>query len=353
MSGVGTPGDDGQRPWSVRPGGPGTPGQPQHAWDPFPSHAHGSQGQPPQQQPQQPFAQPPPQAQQPAGQQQFGGAGGSSGPDWSRLAEERDSAARRRRLLFAAGGTVLGLALVGGVVAAAMTLSGGDDDKKAGPGASGGPSAATFAPEKPTFRPAPTVPAPPPARAVLADPTLDTAPFTVESLFPNQKFTVNGRQYSVAAGKLDNTCSDGTDTKLGAAARDQQCTQLIRLAVIGPNGVLTTAAVASFPSEGKANAVKNGKDGGELLPLAGPGVKVLDAKKQKHGKLRNSVGRYGLFTLDWYADGKDPVGDDKTMAQAQDDVDKFLWNSLTARGEAISKQIDDENRRKALQQIQG
>ncbi|MFI6584990.1 hypothetical protein [Embleya sp. NPDC050493] len=351
MSGVGTPpGDDGQQPWSVRPGGPGTPGQPQHAWDPFPSHAHDPHGQQPHQQPQQPFAQSRPVPEQPTPQQQFAG---SAGPDWDALAERRDAAARRRRLLFTIGGSVLGLALVGGVVAAAMAMSGGDDEKSAGPGTSTGPSAASFAPAKPTFRPAPTVPPPPPAQAVLADPTLDTAPFTVESLFPASKFTVNGRQYSVVASKLDNTCSDGTDPKLGSAARNQQCTQLIRLAVIGPDGIVSTAAVGSFPSADKATAVKNGKDGGELLPLAGPGVKVLDAKKQKHGKLRNSVGRYALFTLDWYADGKDPVGDDKPMAQAQDDVDKFLWNSLTARGEARSKQIDEENRRKALEQIQG
>ncbi|MGC0422315.1 hypothetical protein [Embleya sp. AB8] len=347
MSGVGTPGDDGQQPWSVRPGGPGTPGQPQHPWDPFPSHAHDAGQQPPQQ-PQQPFAQPPSPHEQPTQQQQFAG---SAGPDWTRLAEERDSAARRRRMLFTVGGTVLGLALVGGVVAAVMSMSGGDDKKKAGPAT--GPASATFAPAKPTFRPAPTVPPPPPAQSVLADPALDTAPFTVEALFPGQKFTVNGRQYSVLASKLDNTCSDGMDAKLGPAARDQQCTQLIRLAVLGPDGTLSTAAVAAFASPDQATAVKNGKDGGELLPLAGPGVKVLDAKKQKHGKLRNSVGRYGLFTLDWYANGKDPSADDKTMAQAQDDVDKFLWNSLIARGEATSKQIDETNRRKALEQIQG
>lgn len=348
MSGVGTPGDDGQQPWSVRPGGPGSPGQPAHAWDAFPTQAHGPQGPQPHPQPQQPFARP--AHEQQAGQQQFGS---SAGPDWDALAERRDAAARRRRLLFTVGGSVLGLALIGGVVAAVMATSGGDDDKSAGPGASGGPPTSTFAPAKPTFRPAPTVPPPPAAQAVLADPALDNAPFTVESLFPNSKFTVNGRQYSVVASKPDNTCSDGTDGKLGPAARNQQCTQLIRLAVVGPNGIVSTAAVASFPSADKAAAIKNGKDGGELLPLAGPGVKVLDAQKQKHGKLRNSVGRYALFTLDWYADGKDPVGDDKTMAQAQDDVDKFLWNSLTARGEARSKQIDDENRRKALEQIQG
>ncbi|WP_406283437.1 hypothetical protein [Embleya sp. NBC_00896] len=346
MSGVGTPGNDGQGPWSVRPGAPGTPGQARNPYDPFPSHAHDPHQQP---QPQQPFA-PNPQPQQPA-QQPFGPAGG--GPDWSALAEQRDAAARRRKLMFTAGGAALALALVGGIVAAAVTMSGGDGDTTATPGASGSASTAPFSPGKPSFRPAPTVPPPPAAQNVLADPALDTAPFSVESLFPNTKFTVDGRAYNVVAAKLDNTCSDGTDPKLGPALRNQQCTQLIRLAVTGPDGVVSTAAVASFPSADKADAIKNGKDGGELLALAGPGVKVLDAKKQKHGKQRNSIGRYALLTIDWYADGKDPVGQDQAIGRVEDDLNRFLWNAMTARGEAMSKQIDDENRRKALEQVQG
>jgi hypothetical protein len=363
MSGVDTPGtgNDGQQPWSVRPGGLGTPGQPHGGYDPFPSHA----------QPQQPYApqpdgygQPDPYGQQgaPGGygepapaQQPFGGGGEGGGqPDWSRLAEQRDAAARRRRLMFTVGGSVLGLALVGGIIAAAMAMSGDDKGTEAGPaGSSGTVSSTPFVPEKPTFRPAPTVPPPPAARNVLADPKLDTAPFTVDAVFAEKKFSVDGRAYSVVNSHLGNTCSDGADAKLGPVMRNQQCTQLIRLAVTGPDGIVSTVAVASFPTPDKATAIMNSKEGGILAPLAGPGIKVLDPKKQKYAELRNAIGRYTLFSLNWYTDGKAITADDKVMGRRLDDIDKFLLSSMVARGEATSKQIDDENRRKALEQVQG
>jgi hypothetical protein len=358
MSGVGTPGagNDGQQPWSVRPGGLGTPGQPQDAYDPFPSHA----------QPQQPYApapdpygqgtpggygEPAPQ-QQPFGSADAGGGGGRQ-PDWTRLAEQRDAAARRRRLMFTVGGSVLGLALVGGIIAAAMAMSGDDKGDKAGPVGSGSVSATPFAPEKPTFRPAPTVPPPPAAQEVLADPRLDTGPFTVDAVFGETKFSVDGRAYSIVNGQLANTCSDGTDAKLGPVMRNQQCTQLIRVAVTGPGGIVSTVAVASFPTPDKAKTIMNSKEKGILTPLAGPGVKAIDPKKQQYAEVRNSVGRYTLFSLSWYTDGKAITADDKAMGQNLDDLDKFLRNAVTARGEARSKQIDDENRRKALEQVQG
>jgi len=255
-------------------------------------------------------------------------------------------------MMFTIGGAVLALGAVGAVVFATMSISGDDQEATAN---TTGPSlsATPFAPAQPSFRPAPTVPAPPSAQAVLADARLDTAPFTVAALFPQKNFTVNGRQYTIVASRAVNTCSTGADAKLGPVLRGQQCTQLIRLAVTAPGGIVSTAAVASFPTAAKATAVKSGKEGGILAPLTGPGVEVLDPKKQKYGSQRNSLGRYALFTLDWYADGKDPVGQDKAMFQAEDDLNKFLWNSLMARGQEISRRIDAENRRKALEQVQG
>lgn len=351
VSGAGTPADDGQQPWSVRPGGPGTPGYqpdpyaPHHAphtgshdnpHDPFPAHAQTPQ-------PQRPFE------QQHSQQTPFGDR---DEPDWSRLAASRDASARRRRMMFIAGATVLAVGAVGAVVLATTTMSG--DDQEAAANTTGPSVSATpFAPAQPSFRPAPTVPAPLSAQAVLADAELDKAPFTVASLFPKKKFSVNGRQYTIVASQARNTCSDGADAKLGPVLRSRQCTQIIRLAVTAPGGIVSTAAVASFPDAAKATAVKAGKEGGVAAPLAGAGVKALDPKKQKYGSQRNSLGRYAMFTLDWYADGKDPVGQDKAMFQVEDDLNKFLWNSLLARGEETSRTIDAENRRKALEQVQG
>ncbi|MYW06154.1 hypothetical protein [Streptomyces sp. SID3343] len=362
MSGVDSPGtgNDGQQPWSVRPGGLGTPGQPQGDYDPFPSHAQPQQPYAPQPDPYgptDPYGQqgaPGPYGEPAPGRQPFGGGNDGGQPDWSRLAEQRDAAARRRRLMFTVGGSVVGLALVGGIIAAAMAMSGGDDGDKPGPAGSSGTVASTpFAPDKPTFRPAPTVPPPPPAQDVLADPKLDTAPFTIDALFPEMKFSVDGRAYSIVNGQLGNTCSDGADAKLGPVLRNQQCTQLIRLAVTGPGAIVSTVAVASFPTPDKAKAIMNSQEKGILVPLGGPGIKVLDPKKQQYGELRNAIGRYTMLSLSWYADGKAIAADDKVMIQRLDDIDKFLRSAMTARGEATSKQIDAENRRKALEQVQG
>ncbi len=254
------------------------------------------------------------------------------------------------------------LALVAGGLATWLALSGDDKDSDtatpAGPGTS--PDIV-----RPTFRPAPTVPPAPGGEAVLADPALDTGPFTPEALFPAPQITAGGRTYAVVARQLDNNCADTANPALAEIMRNHACVQVVRVTVTGPDGTAATVAVASFANPNDAKAAANegnanraaallGLPGGSvpmLCPVPQPGTPEVVCVRQT-----NFLGRYGVFLVGGYPGPEnriDPAKGDPKVEQMGTDLDRAAREALAKRGEERSKAIYDAAKAEAEKAIQG
>ncbi|WP_436786396.1 hypothetical protein [Yinghuangia sp. YIM S10712] len=250
-----------------------------------------------------------------------------------------------------------------GGVATWLVLSGGDsgDDTTAAPP---GPEASADV-ARPTFRPAPTVPPPPGSEAVLADPALDTGPFTPEALFPAPQITVDGRTYTVVAKQLDNNCADAANPALAAVLRSHACAQMIRLTATSPDGTAATVAVGSFanPADAQAAAAKGGADlSAALLGLPGGPVPLLCPVPQPGtpgvvcAQQTNSLGRYGLFLVGGYPGPEnriDPAKGDPKVDQIGIDLDRAARKALEERGEQRSQAIYEAAKAEAEKAIEG
>ncbi|WP_436773285.1 hypothetical protein [Yinghuangia sp. YIM S09857] len=288
-------------------------------------------------------------------------------PDWSALADREARRRQRARTFKLRIGAALTVLAAVGVTAAWLTASSDDDS---GPAAQTAPTQGAENPAdsggaKPTFRPAPTVPPAPGSKAVLADPQLDTGPFTPEALFPTARLGVDGRVYNVVAKRLDTTCADAGNPVLGGILRGKGCVQLIRATVTGPDGTAATVAVAAFNSADDARSAAaegNGNREASLLGLPGGAVKELcpQSTPEKPGvtciRQTNSVGRYGLFLVGGYpgADNRiDPAKGDPKVEQTGDDLDQIVRDALTQRGEERSQAIYDQAKAEAEKALEG
>lgn len=287
----------------------------------------------------------------------------SATPDWNALADrEARRRARTRTNRLRIGAALVAVAVIG-ATAAWLTTSGDDS----GATANTGPGGAATGPgdDKPTFKPVPTVPPPPGSGTVLADPQLDTAPFTADALFPTARLTVDGRVYNVVAKQLDNTCADAANPALGTILRAKACVQIIRATATGPDGTAATIAVAAFTSptdakdaatEGNANREASllallGAPVTELCPQPLPGKPGVTCVRQT-----NSVGRYGIFLVGGYPgpDNRiDPAKGDPKVEQAGDDLDRAIRDTLTHRGEERSQAIYEQAKADAEKALQG
>ncbi|MGW0657933.1 hypothetical protein [Streptodolium elevatio] len=297
-----------------------------------------------------------------------GAAAAASGtPDWGALADResrRRARARTNKMRIGAALTVLAVVGITGVW---LATSSGDDS---GPAAQTAPTEAPVDPAgsgtaKPTFKPVPTIPPAPGSAKVLADPQLDTAPFTPEALFPTARLGIDGRVYNVVAKRLDNTCADAANPVLGDILRTKACVQIIRATVTGPDGTAATVAVAAFASPDDARAAAadgNGNRDASLLGLPGGPVKELcpQPAPDKPGvtciRQTNSVGRYGVFLVGGYPgpDNRiDPAKGDPKVEQAGDDLDRVVRDTLTLRGEQRSQAIYDKAKAEAEKALEG
>lgn len=218
---------------------------------------------------------------------------------------------------------------------------------------------------RPTFRPAPTVPPPPGATAVLADPGLDTGPFTAEALFPQPQISVDGRTYTVVARHLGNTCADAGSPALGGVLRARGCIQIVRITATSADGTAATVAVASFgsPADAKAAATDAAAHPeAALLALPGTVVPVLcpppapDRPGVVCARQSNVLGRYGVFLVGGYPgpDNRiDPAKGDPLVDRIGNDLDRAARDALTARAEQRSQAIYEAGKAAAEKAIQG
>ncbi|MCF2530119.1 hypothetical protein [Yinghuangia soli] len=383
----GEPGEPAQSPWSVRPGppvyqGPGSPGA--DPYGPPPGQNYGGAPGYGQEAPQDPYGatQSAPYGQQgqygrqayeqptqaaPASPFPAAAHGNRDGePDWGALAEEAGRSNRRRRVAIWAGAVVGVLAIGAGIAFASIKISEGDDAKPAANTGSGSAAPATSAPAapKPTFKPAPSIPPAPGAAKVLADPALDTAPFTAAELFPDAKVTQGGRTYTVVGTQLDNTCANAVNAELAKILRNNQCAQMIRVTVTAADGTAATVALGAFatPEDAKAAAVQGnekyqvaavtGLPGGPvkaLCPEPTPGKPGVQCARQT-----NSYGRYGIFAVVGYPGTENKLtGPDPKVDQLGNDVDAWVRAVLEKRGEKTSQAIYEKAKADAEKQLQG
>lgn len=256
------------------------------------------------------------------------GSGGST-PDWAALAEdsERKRASRRRWMII--GGAALAAALVGGIVAVAVVSEGGGDP-------SGNPTQALPDPEN--LPPSPSQPQPsfeeklPPAppEDYLKNPGKDKAPISTATLFPDQKVTVNGRDYMVAATDATTDCASAATDGLAPLLETNDCRKIFR-ATLERNGLAVTVGIAVFPSVKDATAIKTGYE---------PNVKALSGGDVSEYCTRvvcrttvNSLGRYAILTVAGHTNGE-PAGDtDEPAKQTAVDGSNFGYARLIDRGQ--------------------
>ncbi|MFR9675264.1 hypothetical protein [Streptomyces sp. TR06-5] len=252
------------------------------------------------------------------------GSGGST-PDWAALAEEseRKGAARRRRLVI--GGAAVATLLVGGIVAVAVTTGSGGSP-------SDGPSQALPSPETLPPEPEPSFedklpPAPP--QDYLKDPEKDTAPLSTDTLFPEAKALVNGRDYTRAAKDATTDCASVASDALGKLLEQHDCRKLFR-ATLHNGGLAVTVGIAVLPTEQDAAAVKSDYEP-NVDALSGGAVPEYCTDVECRTTV-NSLGRYAIMTLAGHVDGEPAGDDDEPAKQAAIDGSNYGYERLVDRG---------------------
>ncbi|MFB7517888.1 hypothetical protein [Streptomyces sp. NPDC056144] len=252
-------------------------------------------------------------------------------PDWGAMADASASRGRRKRWLLVGTG-VLATVAVGAIVATAVVATNKKNDESAKNG--GGTVPTATATPSDSLTPAPTFssvapPPPPNPKDYISDPKKDKAPISAEGLFPGKKLTMNKRPYKKGATAATTNCATATQGALGTVLKKNGCQKVLRATYV-KDGVAITVGVAVFPSEAAALKAKAQASGG-IAPLAGAGVREFC-----HGTVclrrANSVGRYAYFTQAGFADGKKVTKADKAVFQASDDLGRFAFNQIYARG---------------------
>ncbi|MER6915543.1 Fis family transcriptional regulator [Streptomyces sp. NPDC000594] len=280
--------------------------------------------QPPYQQqpPQTPQA---PQAPQQGYQQPQRLPAASATPDWAALADASAARNRRKRLMTIVGAAVAATAVA--VVTTVVLLSGDDpqDSKNAknneakptgGASASGTPGE-----QKP----------PPTAKEIVSDEKLDTAPLTVDTVFPGRKLTMGDRVYTKSTVARADACSEVTQSGLGDVLERNGCDQVLR-ATYGKDKIAVTVGVAVFGNEREAKkAVQDSR--GNIAPLKAKGGPEFCKGGPVCRFTANSYGRYAYFTTTGLTNDKSVEKGDEAAFKAGDDVAEFVFREIVRRGE--------------------
>ena len=288
----------------MRPMSFGQQGGPQSQWDPWKPHS------------QQPW-----------------NSGGGDTPDWAALAEASETRNRRRRLLFIVGGALATIG-IGTAVAMAVVSANGDSEASDKP-TSQLPSTADIPSESataPSFAP---TSAPPPLdpKEFIASKSKDTAPLSVESLFPGTQLTMGSTVYEKGPTADTKSCATAAQGTLPKVLTANDCTRLMRVTYTR-DGVAVTVGVAVFDTEAQASKAKKQADTKSIVKaLSGKGVKTFcDGAVCR--STTNSYGRYAYFTIAGVANGKDVTTKDTKVFQAGDDLAEFAFREIGRRGEA-------------------
>ncbi|MFJ8309079.1 MULTISPECIES: hypothetical protein [unclassified Streptomyces] len=257
------------------------------------------------------------------------GPGDQQTPDWAALADQSAARSRRRKWLFMGGGTVA-TAVVVAVVAAVIVNAGSKDDGKSADqlpsppalpsnSAQPGPSFSKVAP-----------PPPPNPYDYVADAKKDKAPLSADTLFPGSSLTLGSGVYAKGPTDRATDCSSVTQGALGPVLNNNGCRQVIR-ATYTKDGVAVTVGVAVFDTDVQAKKAKDQASGG-VASLSGSGVDTFCRGGSVCRQTTNAYGRYAYFTTGGFANGKNVTQGDAAVFTAGDDLAKFAFDQIVARG---------------------
>ncbi|MFF0446326.1 hypothetical protein ACFYT4_07895 [Streptomyces sp. NPDC004609] len=264
----------------------------------------------------------------------FGPPGGPSGdtPDWAALADASAARARRKRWLMLGGGA-LATAAIAGIVATAIVYSNSDDDPQGSRNAANelpGPLPSGSGAPEPSFSSVAPLP-PPNPKDFISDEKKDTAPLSVDTLFPGKTLTLGDRVYAKGATSRTGTCSSAAQGRLSTVLESNGCDQVFR-ATYSKGGLAVTVGVALFGTEPQAK--KAARTSRNIAPLTGAGVPSFCKGGPVCRFTANSYGRYAYFTATGYTTATSVTTNDTKAFQIGDDVAEFTFRQIVRRGEA-------------------
>ncbi|WP_197358928.1 Fis family transcriptional regulator [Streptomyces clavuligerus] len=250
----------------------------------------------------------------------------STPPDWAALADASAARDRRKRRTLIGGAAVAAVAVA--ATAAGVLLTSGDDGTKDNRGGqSARPSTSGGTSPGPTGAPKP----PPTAQEIVADEKLDTAPLTVDTLFPGRRMTAGDRAYTKSTVARADACSAVTQGGLGDVLERNGCDQVFR-ATYTRGKISVTVGVAVFGLEREAKkAIEQSK--GNIAPLKAKGGPDFCKGGPVCRFTANSYGRYAYFTTTGLTGGKPVKKGDEAAFKAGDDVAETVFRGLVGRGE--------------------
>ena len=282
------------------------------------------------------FGQGGPQSQwdpwKPQSQQPWGGNVDDDTPDWAALADQAETRNRRKRLLLIGGGALATVAV--GTAVAMAVMSANDDTSASGkptnlPASASVPSADATSPSfAPTSAPPPLDP-----KEFISSKAKDTAPLSPATLFPGTQLTVASTVYKKGPTADTTNCASAAQSTLPKILTANDCTRLMRVSYV-KDGVAVTVGVAVFDTEAAATKVKTQADKKSIIrPLAGTGVNAF-CNGAVCRTTTNAYGRYAYFTIAGFTNGKDVTTKDTKVFAIGDDLGKFAFDQIRARGEA-------------------
>ncbi|MCI3276155.1 hypothetical protein [Streptomyces cylindrosporus] len=266
----------------------------------------------------------------PQSQQPWTSGGDGQTPDWAALAEASETRNKRRRLLFIGGGVVATIA-IGTAVAMAVVSANGNNKASGNPSnlpASGSiPGSTATAPSfAPTSAPPPLDP-----KEFISSKAKDTAPLSVDTLFPGAQLTQDSVVYKKGATSDTKNCASVAQGTLPKVLTANGCTRLLR-ATYSQGGVAATIGVAVFDTQAQAaKARTEANKKGFVRALAGKGVKDF-CNAATCLTTANSYGRYAYFTTVGFENGKDVTDKSATVFTTGNNLQLFTFNQIDRRG---------------------
>ncbi|MFD4558109.1 hypothetical protein ACFWP5_27965 [Streptomyces sp. NPDC058469] len=282
------------------------------------------------------FGQGGPQSQwdpwKPNSQQPWGGSVDEQTPDWAALAEASETRNRRKRLLFIGGGALATVAV--GTAVAMAVMSANDDTSASGkptnlPASASVPSTDATSPSfAPTSAPPPLDP-----EEFISSKAKDTAPLSPATLFPGTQLTVASTVYKKGPTADTTNCASVASGTLPKLLTANGCTRLMRVTYAKGN-IAVTVGVALFDTKAQATKAKGQADTKSAVKsLSGKGVKAFcDGSICR--TTTNAYGRYAYFTVAGFTTGTDVTTKDTEVFTIGDDLAKFAFDQIHARGEA-------------------
>lgn len=214
-----------------------------------------------------------------------------------------------------------------------MFLALGNDD--GGGGEPAPPPSPAGSVAAPTVSVPPSPPAPDPSMSGDPLTRLDTRsgdpePLTLDEVFPEKKFDVDGTGYTRAARTEDENCTAAVEgSGLSSAIQSGGCTQVLRASYVSGD-VISTVGIVNLENAEAVETAFEAAQGTEnyITPLPGSG-RASDLGQGRALGAQLSRGHYLVLSWVQYADGRNPSGtEDKKLTRHDEEV--FEHTILTA-----------------------